>query len=111
MVTESRLSGTPMEKAPEPVLGTELIPKERYISKEYMELEWDRMWTKVWNWAGRLQDIPNPGDYFTFELGNESILIVRETEDKIRAFYNVCPHRGNQIRNAGIGHAETFQCA
>ena len=81
MVTESRLSGTPMEKAPEPVLGTELIPKERYISKEYMELEWDRMWTKVWNWAGRLQDIPNPGDYFTTELGSESILIVRETED------------------------------
>ena len=111
MVTESRLSGTPMEKAPEPVLGTELIPKERYISKEYMELEWERMWTKVWNWAGRLQDIPNPGDYFTTELGSESILIVRETEDKIRAFYNVCPHRGNQIRNVGIGHAETFQCA
>jgi hypothetical protein len=47
-----------MEKAPELVLGTELIPKERYTSKEYMELEWDCMWTKVWNWAGRLQDIP-----------------------------------------------------
>ena len=57
-VTESRRTRTPMEKAPELVLGTELIPKERYTSKEYMELEWDRMWTKVWNWAGRLQDIP-----------------------------------------------------
>ncbi len=110
-MTTSVRQGTPTEKAPEPVLGTELIPKERYTSKEYMELEWERMWTKVWNMAGRESDIPNVGDYFTTELGPESLLIVREAEDKVRAFYNVCPHRGNQIRNPGMGHAESFQCA
>ena len=110
-MTTSVRQGTPTEKAPEPVLGTELIPKERYISKEYMQLEWERMWTKVWNMAGRESDIPNVGDYFTTELGPESFLIVREAEDKVRAFYNVCPHRGNQIRNPGMGHAESFQCA
>ena len=102
---------TPTEKAPEPSMGTQLIPKERYTSKEYMELEWERMWTRVWNMAGRESDIPNVGDYFTTELGPESFLIVREAEDKVRAFYNVCPHRGNQIRNPGMGHAESFQCA
>ena len=111
MVTETRLSQTPTEKAPEPALGTELIPKERYTSEEFMRLEWERMWTKVWNIAGRVSDIPNVGDYFTTELGPESFLIVRETPDRIRAFYNVCPHRGNQIRNPGMGHAESFQCA
>ena len=111
MVTEAVGIRTPMEKAPEPQLGTQLIPKERYTSVEFHELEWERMWTKVWNVAGRLQDIPNVGDYFTTELGPESFLIVREAPDKVRAFYNVCPHRGNQIRNAGMGHAETFQCA
>ncbi len=110
-MTTSVRQGTPTEKAPEPLLGTELIPKERYISKEYMQLEWERMWTKVWNMAGRESDIPNVGDYFTTELGPESFLIVREAEDKVRAFYNVCPHRGNQIRNPGMGHAESFQCA
>ncbi len=110
-MTTSVRQGTPTEKAPEPVLGTELIPKERYTSKEYMELEWERMWTRVWNMAGRESDIPNVGDYFTTELGPESFLIVREAEDKVRAFYNVCPHRGNQIRNPGMGHAESFQCA
>ena len=99
VVVEARVTGTPMEKAAEPVLGTELIPKERYTSEEFMKLEWERMWTKVWNIAGREQDIPNVGDYFTTELGPESFLIVREAEDKVRAFYNVCPHRGNQIRN------------
>ncbi len=110
-MTTSVRQGTPTAKAPEPVLGTELIPKERYTSKEYMQLEWERMWTKVWNMAGRESDIPNVGDYFTTELGPESFLIVREAEDKVRAFYNVCPHRGNQIRNPGMGHAESFQCA
>ena len=111
MVIEAVGQSTPTEKAPEPFMGTELIPKERYTSKEFMELEWERMWTKVWNMAGRESDIPNVGDYFTTELGPESLLIVREQPDKVRAFYNVCPHRGNQIRNPGMGHAETFQCA
>ena len=110
MVIETAYT-TPTEKAPEPVLGTALIPKERYTSKEYMALEWERMWTKVWNMAGRESDIPNVGDYFTTELGSESFLIVREAPDRVRAFYNVCPHRGNQIRNPGMGHAESFQCA
>ncbi len=111
MVQEAVGRRTPMEKATEPEMGTELIPKERYMSKEFMELEWERLWTKVWNMAGRESDIPNVGDYFTTELGPESFLIVREQPDQVRAFYNVCPHRGNQIRNPGMGHAETFQCA
>ena len=111
MVQEAVGRRTPMEKAPEPEMGTELIPKERYMSKEFMELEWERLWTKVWNMAGRESDIPNVGDYFTTELGPESFLVVREKPDQVRAFYNVCPHRGNQIRNAGMGHAESFQCA
>ena len=110
-MTTTIRQGTPTEKAHEPVLGTELIPKERYTSEAYMRLEWEHMWTKVWNMAGRESDIPNVGDYFTTELGSESFLIVRERPDKVRAFYNVCPHRGNQIRNPGMGHAESFQCA
>ncbi len=59
VVVEARVTGAPMEKAAEPVLGTELIAKERYTSEEYMKLEWKRVWTKVWNIAGREQDIPN----------------------------------------------------
>lgn len=104
---------TPTEKAPEPDMGSELIPKERYTSAEFLKLEWERMWTKVWNCAGRLQDIPEPGDYFTTDLGPESFLIVRERpgDNGIRAYYNVCLHRGNQLRNPGCGHAQTFQCA
>ena len=111
MVQEAVGRRTPTEKAPEPALGTELIPKERYTSEEFMKLEWERMWTKVWNMAGRESDIPEVGDYFTTELGKESLLIVRASETEVKAYYNVCPHRGNQLRNPGLGHAESFQCA
>ena len=53
------------------------IPKDRYTSRAFAELEWERMWTKVWLLAGRASDIPEPGDYFTFEIGTESILVIR----------------------------------
>ena len=79
MVIETAYTMPPTEKASEPLMGTGLIPKERYTSKEYMELEWERMWTipcSVWNMACaaalRESDIPNVGDYFTTELGPES---------------------------------------
>ncbi len=72
-----------MEKAPDPDLGTELIPKERYSSVEFMRLEQERMWKRVWLLAGRESDIPTPGDYFTFELGSESILVVRQESGAI----------------------------
>ena len=102
---------TPAEKAPEPNMGAEVIPKDRYLSKDFMQLEWDRMWSKVWLDGCREEEIPEPGDYITTEIGNESILIVRGNDMKCRAFYNVCNHRGNQVKFDKCGNAKTLQCA
>ena len=101
---------TPMERAPDPQLGSGPIPKQRYTSPEYAALEWERMWTKLWLMAGRASDIPEPGDYFTFEIGIESILVIRQRDGSIGARYNVCLHRGNRLREPGRGHAELFSC-
>lgn len=101
---------TPMERAPEPDLGFEIIPAERYTSAEFMRLEWERMWTKVWLMAGRESDLTEPGDYLTAEIGPESILVVRGADGGLGAYYNVCQHRGRQLRSPGMGHAESFQC-
>ncbi len=95
---------TPVEKAPEPELGSELIPKERYTSREFMRREWDRMWTKVWLQGPRLQDLAAVGDYVVEDIGTESFIFVRSSPDEVRAFYNVCPHRGNELSNPGKGH-------
>jgi phenylpropionate dioxygenase-like ring-hydroxylating dioxygenase large terminal subunit len=102
---------TPMERAPEPALGSDPIPKERYTSPDFARLEWERMWTKVWLLAGRESDIPAPGDYFSFEIGAESILVIRQPDGSIGARYNVCKHRGNRLREPGRGHAGEFQCS
>jgi phenylpropionate dioxygenase-like ring-hydroxylating dioxygenase large terminal subunit len=99
-----------MEKAPEPDLAYVPIPKERYTSAEFARREWAQMWTKVWLLAGRASDIPAPGDYFTFEIGIESILVIRQRGGTIGARFNVCMHRGNRLREPGRGHAERFAC-
>ncbi|HYC21270.1 MAG TPA: aromatic ring-hydroxylating dioxygenase subunit alpha [Candidatus Bathyarchaeia archaeon] len=101
---------TPMHKAPDPDLGRDLIPKTRYTSRDFAQLEWEGMWRRVWLLAGRESDIPEPGDYFTFEIGPESILVIRQVSGSIAARYNVCMHRGNRLREAGLGHASAFSC-
>jgi phenylpropionate dioxygenase-like ring-hydroxylating dioxygenase large terminal subunit len=104
-------NGTPVEKAPDPELGYDLIPAERYTSRAFMKLEWEHIWTKVWLLAGRSDDIPEPGDYICTEIGKESVLIVRQQDGSLRAFHNVCLHRGNRLRPVGIGKgAENFRC-
>ena len=56
--------GIPRDKAPEPVLGTEpIIFGDRYYSEEFAQKEWDHMWTRVWQIAGRVDQIPVAGDY------------------------------------------------
>jgi phenylpropionate dioxygenase-like ring-hydroxylating dioxygenase large terminal subunit len=72
-----KLPRTPLERARRPNLGTQRIPKERYTSPRFAELEWERMWTRTWLLAGFESDIPEAGDYFTFEIGHESVLVIR----------------------------------
>jgi phenylpropionate dioxygenase-like ring-hydroxylating dioxygenase large terminal subunit len=102
--------GTPMEKAPDPAVTWEAIDPRRYTSPEFMQLEWERIWTKVWLLGGREVDIPQPGDYIVTEIGRESVMIVRQKDGTIRAFFNVCQHRGNRLRDCGLGKAERFIC-
>lgn len=108
------IRGISREKAPEPALGTDpIIHGHRYTSPEFAQREWDHMWTRVWQVAGRVDQIPEAGDYVNYEIGHESIIAVRGDDQKIRAFYNVCQHRGNQLVNAEVGTLAggEFQCA
>ncbi len=102
---------TPAGKAPDPELGTDTIAHARYYDHEFMKLEWERIWTRVWLLACREDDIPEPGDYVVTEMGPESVLVVRQEDGGVKAFYNVCQHRGNRLRGPGIGSAKTFKCA
>ena len=73
------------------------LDTDPYTSLEYMKLEWERIWTRSWLFAGVLSDLEEPGDYFVFEVGHESIVVMRDELGEISAYYNVCQHRGNRI--------------
>lgn len=103
--------GTPAQKLPDPDLGLKRIPKERYTSAAFMQLEWERLWTKTWNLGCWLDYIPEPGDWFTSELGRESFIFVRQGDGSVKGFFNVCLHRGNRLVPTGsTGHANSFKC-
>ena len=77
--------------------GTGWIPKERYTSQEFFDLEMDKLWPRVWQVACREEEIPNPGDFLEYTIGDQSILVVRSAADTIKAYFNACPHRGTRL--------------
>jgi len=98
-------------KQPDVDNGLDVPDPSRYYSREYMRLEWERMWPRVWLLAGVASDVPEAGDYFTFTVGHEQLLVVRQQDSSIKAFYNVCPHRGNRIAMNESGSVSHFTCA
>jgi phenylpropionate dioxygenase-like ring-hydroxylating dioxygenase large terminal subunit len=89
---------------------------EAYVSEDYARRERDGLWRKVWQQAGRVEEIPNEGDFLTYDILDDSILIVRGAQQEIHAFYNVCSHRGRRLvdapagGNSACGHARQFVC-
>jgi phenylpropionate dioxygenase-like ring-hydroxylating dioxygenase large terminal subunit len=61
--------------------------------------------------GGLEEKIPKPGDYFTYDIGHESILVTRGDDDKVHAFYNVCPHRGKRLVDKEQGHSKRIACS
>jgi phenylpropionate dioxygenase-like ring-hydroxylating dioxygenase large terminal subunit len=86
-----------IERWPEQQTRGHTIPGSRYTSRDFMREEWEGMWTKSWLLLGREAELPNPGDWQMEELGPEEILMVRQQNDSVKAFYNVCQHRGNPL--------------
>lgn len=85
------------------------IPIEAYVSEEYVRLENEKLWPKVWQIACREEELKKVGDYVTYDILDESIIVVRSAPEKISAFYNVCQHRGRRLTK-GCGHTGRFHC-
>ncbi len=95
-----------------PDLGTEPIPVEPCLSEEYFESERDKIFRRVWLNVAREDELPAPGDYIVqdIEIVGSSILIVRGKDGRIRAFHNVCSHRGNKVAGNTRGNCRAFVC-
>src|SRR3979411_355528 len=82
-----------------PDIGTEPVSYEDSISPEWHELEREAIFKRAWLNVGRVEQLPRKGSFFTKELviADASVIVVRGLDDEVRAFHNVCRHRGNKI--------------
>jgi phenylpropionate dioxygenase-like ring-hydroxylating dioxygenase large terminal subunit len=82
----------------------------RYVDPAFAELERERMWRRVWLLGAFARDLAGAGDFVATEVGHESVLIVRDGEGFVRAFHNVCLHRGNRLAQRDRGRVKRFRC-
>lgn len=96
------------ESAPD--IGTESFSTERYTSEAFAEDERQKMWRKVWLYAAREEDLSEPGETVVYNIAGRSYLLVRQEDMTIKAFHNVCLHRGRMLRNTS-GRSKALKCA
>jgi phenylpropionate dioxygenase-like ring-hydroxylating dioxygenase large terminal subunit len=92
-----------------PVRG-DMITPDRYISRDYMALETENLWPRVWHLGGLLAELEEAGDFVRHNLGKESVIMVRQGDATVRAFYNSCPHRGNRLVLGDVGGNDRITC-
>ncbi|SKB79256.1 aromatic ring-hydroxylating oxygenase subunit alpha [Sphingopyxis flava] len=81
---------------------------DNYLSRDFAKAENEHLWSKVWLVAGREEELRNVGDFLTFNVATESIVVARG-KDGLVAYHNVCPHRGRRLAD-GCGRASQFRC-
>ena len=86
------------------------LPRELYVSEEAFHFDTQVMLKSVWLYACTVAHVKNPGDFFVFELANNSIIIVRGRDNEVRAFWNSCRHRGAKICLEQKGRAPRLTC-
>ena len=79
------------------------LPSRYYWAEDIFELEKERIFYDSWLYVGRVAQIPNPGDFITQDIIDESVIVVRDKHGIINAFSNVCRHRGNKLCSAASG--------
>lgn len=84
-------------KIPFPMDDPNYVPKQRYYSREFYDLEKEHLWPHAWQMAAREEELPNPGDFVEYEITGRSILLVRQTDGSIKALHNACRHRATEL--------------
>ena len=90
--------------------GARTLPQPYFISPEVFAGEQRKIFAREWICVGHQSQIARAGDYFVQEVAGESIIILRDKGGEIRAFYNVCRHRGTRLCEEASGHGAAIQC-
>jgi phenylpropionate dioxygenase-like ring-hydroxylating dioxygenase large terminal subunit len=97
----------PVAEAPPAAEHT--VPASWYTDEAVLALEREHIFRRTWQYAGPLDWVANPGDCFTLSVGGIPTVVVRDQEGELRAFANVCRHRGSEVVT-GAGNRKTLQC-
>ncbi len=86
------------------------LPGPLYHHRDAFEFDVDKIFRRQWFYAATVCDVRESGDFYVVDLHNDSIVIVRDDEDRVRAFHNVCRHRGARMFNTQRGHVAKMLC-
>ena len=90
--------------------GGYALPQGFYVDDGVFEADLERVFAGNWLFAGVTSDVPQPGDSLTWTVGRESVLLVRDTDGDVRAYHNVCRHRGCRLLSDGPAAARVIVC-
>lgn len=90
-------------------LGSDDVSVDRYISREWHERETTQLWSRVWQYVCREEEIPEVGDYHVYQIVRSSYIVIRTAPDTIKAYPNACLHRGRQLKDYD-GRCSEIRC-
>src|SRR3954452_25266970 len=90
--------------------GAKTLPQKYFVSAELFDEEQEKIFSRHWVLVGHQKEIAEPADYFVREVTGESVIVARDKAGDVRAFYNVCRHRGTRLCEEASGHAAAIQC-
>ena len=86
------------------------LDRRFYCTDEVFAADMDSVVSRKWIVAGHIDQVRNKGDYFLYRIGNESIIVVRQDDATVNAFFNVCRHRGSVVCTESAGSTKRFTC-
>jgi phenylpropionate dioxygenase-like ring-hydroxylating dioxygenase large terminal subunit len=92
----------------DPVAGT--VSRELFVGDDVHRAEQEHLFSRAWLFVGHESQIPNPGDFFTSRMGEESVILCRDRAHKIHVFLNTCRHRGMKVCRYDEGNTPLFTC-
>ena len=91
--------------------GSRTLPREYYTSAALLDEEREKIFARGWNCVGRTSSVTHTGQFFTKEIAGESLIILRDRNGELKAYFNICRHRGTRLCREESGRfGETIQC-